>query len=44
MYYLYNIPAGDFTLEVWVSEQNPLLKQISVGAQAYTDIQPIQVP
>src|SRR5262245_43359987 len=44
MYYLYNIPSGAFTLEVWVSKSDPMTFPIQVYDQPYTDIAPIQVP
>lgn len=43
MYYLYNVPPGHYYLEVWVSNQ-PLVYQIVVYNQSYTDIPPIGVP
>jgi hypothetical protein len=43
MYYLYNIPPGVYTLEVWVPN-SPMSYQIQVDGQAYTDIAPIRVP
>ena len=43
MYYLYNIPTGSYTLEVWASN-SPLLFQIQVYPQPYTDIARIAVP
>jgi hypothetical protein len=46
MYYLYNIPPGDYALEVWLSPDpgNRLVFNIRVYDQAYTDIAPIRVP
>lgn len=44
MYYLYNIPAGAFVLEVWVSSGQAMTFQIQVYEQPYTDIAPIRVP
>jgi hypothetical protein len=43
MYYLYNIPPGSYNLAVWTSDP-PMVFQIQVGTQPYTDIAPIQVP
>jgi hypothetical protein len=43
MYYLYNIPPGTYTLEVWVANP-PMTFQIQVNPEGYTDIAPIQVP
>ena len=43
MYYLYNIPPGFYTLEIW-SSNPPMVFQIQVYDQPYTDIAPIQVP
>jgi hypothetical protein len=43
MYYLYNIPPGVFTLQVWATNP-PLSFTITVKAQGYTDIAPIRVP
>lgn len=43
MYYFYNVPAGDYYLEVWVSQQ-PLVYTIRVYEQPFTDIPPILLP
>ena len=43
MYYLYNIPGGRYTLEVW-SGNPPLQVAVRVDGQAYTDVAPILVP
>ena len=44
MYYLYNVPSGSYTLEVWVSPDRPLTYGIQVYNQPYTDIPPILIP
>jgi hypothetical protein len=44
MFYLYNIPAGAFTLEVWTAKNQALRFPIQVYEKAYTDINPIKVP
>lgn len=45
MYYLYNIPPGSYTLEVWVYPNSPPWKfPIVVYNTPYTDIPPITVP
>lgn len=45
MYYLYNIPDGDYTLEVWVYPNSPPMTfNIHVAGQEFTDIAPIVVP
>jgi hypothetical protein len=45
MYYLYNIAAGSYSLEVWAyPNRPPLVFTINVNAQGYTDISPIVVP
>jgi len=44
MYYMYNIPAGSYYLEIWLYPGAPsLVYQIQVG-EPYTDIPPIMVP
>jgi hypothetical protein len=43
LYYLYNIPPGPYTLEIWVSNP-PMVFQIQVLDQPNTDIAPIRVP
>ncbi len=46
MYYVYNVPAGEGDLEIWVSrdpQPRPQLYRIHI-AEPYTDIQPIIVP
>jgi hypothetical protein len=42
MYYLYNIPPGYYTLEVWISNP-PIVFQVEVR-EPYTDIPPVRVP
>lgn len=46
MYYLYNIPPGDYTLEIWVQgfRYQPITYRIRVFNQRYTDIKPILMP
>ncbi len=45
MYYLYNIPEGTYTLQVWVyPNAAPLTFTITVDGQQFTDIAPIIVP
>jgi hypothetical protein len=44
MYYLYNIPPGNYYLEVWIYPNSPpVVYQIQV-AEPYTDIPPTSVP
>jgi hypothetical protein len=44
MYYLYNIPAGTYYLELWIYPGgNPVVYPITVG-EPYTDIPQIPVP
>jgi hypothetical protein len=44
MYYLYNVPAGYYYLEVWINGGGqPIVYQIRV-VEPYTDIPPIAVP
>ena len=46
MYYLPNVSAGDYQLEIWTSQSpgaQPLRYPIKV-AEPFTDIQPITVP
>jgi hypothetical protein len=42
MYYLYNIPPGDYNLEIWVSNP-PVVYRVQIR-DPYTDIPPIRVP
>jgi hypothetical protein len=44
MFYLYNIPPGAFTLEVWTGKNQALQFPIQVHEKPYTDISPIKVP
>ena len=47
MYYLYNVPAGTYYLEVWAHGygNQPIIFQISVNdRQQFTDIAPVTVP
>lgn len=47
MYYLFNVPPGYYTLEVWWSRdpsQAPYRYNIVVNNSPYTDIAPIQIP
>lgn len=44
MYYLYNVPPGDFTLEVWLSPQNVWRFPVRALPQAFTDVPAIRVP
>ena len=44
MFYLYNIPSGAFTLEVWTAKNQALRFPIQVHEKPYTDINPIKVP
>jgi hypothetical protein len=44
MYYLYNVPAGDYQLEVWATPgKPPLTFNIRVLDRPYTDILPILI-
>ena len=44
MYYLYNVPPGNYLLEVWAYPgRPPLTFNISVYDQPYTDINPILI-
>lgn len=43
MYYLYNVPYGDYFLEVWIS--NPaLVYQVRVGTSPFSDLPRFPVP
>lgn len=43
MYYLYNVPYGDYYLEVWIS--NPArVYQVHVGTSPYSDLPRFPVP
>jgi hypothetical protein len=45
MYYLYNIPDGNYTLEIWVYPNSPPLTfQIRAAGGGFSDIGPIRVP
>ena len=45
MYYLFNIPPGNYVLELWVyPNRPPWAFQIVVPNQPFTDIAPIHVP
>jgi hypothetical protein len=44
MFYLYNIPAGAFTLEVWTSKGQAMTFKIQVYEREYTDLAPIRLP
>ena len=43
MYYLANIPAGQYYLEVWVNPKTPLVYQVTV-AEPNTDMPRVTVP
>ena len=44
MYYIYNVPAGSYYLELWIYPGgNPIVYPITVG-EPYTDIPQIPVP
>jgi hypothetical protein len=44
LYYLYNVPPGQYVLEILVSKSQPLKYNIEAKEQKYTDIAPILVP
>jgi len=45
MYYLYNVPPGTYSLEIWAyPNRPPIVYTIYVSNQQLTDIAPIQVP
>jgi hypothetical protein len=43
MYYLYNIPAGQYYLEVWTTPQTPTVYQVTV-TEPNTDMPRVTVP
>lgn len=44
MYYIYNIPPGQHTLEIWVYDQKPMKFRIFVNPnKRLTDIAPIRI-
>jgi hypothetical protein len=43
MYYLYNIPAGQYYLEVWVNPKTPQIYQVTVK-EPNTDMPRVTVP
>lgn len=45
MFYLHNVPAGSYNLEIWPDpNQGPLVYTINVSDQGITDIAPIVIP
>ena len=44
MYYLYNVPAGTYRLEIRVSKDRVTTYTIRVGNSGFTDIAPVVVP
>ena len=44
MYYLYNVPPGEYTLEIWLGSDKRRTYTIRVLDQSYTDIAPISIP
>ena len=44
MYYLYNVPPGDYYLQIWLNPNEPLVYRITVANGPYTDIAQIQIP
>jgi hypothetical protein len=45
MYYLYNVPPGEYLLEIWVYPgRDPMVFKIQVSNQPVTDISPILIP
>jgi len=43
MYYIFNIPAGQYYLEVWVNPQTPTVYQVTVS-EPNTDMPKVTVP
>lgn len=44
MYYIYNVPAGPYYLEVWVYPGSPpVVYQVQIG-EPYTDLPQVMVP
>jgi hypothetical protein len=43
-YYIPNVPADSYILEIWITPNKPLTYNIRVGQDRYTDIQPIEIP
>lgn len=44
MYYLPNIPPGQYTLEIWAIPNNPPLTFVIYVTEPGTDVNPIYVP
>jgi len=45
MYYFYNVPSGEYILEIRSSANKPPINyKITVGNQPYTSLKPISVP
>lgn len=42
MYHLYNVPPGQYLLEIWIGGPKPIVYKISVH-EPYTDISPIRI-
>src|SRR5262249_50228955 len=43
-YYIYNVPPGPYTLEVWLPGTAPMVFSLTVPPVQYFDIAPIRVP
>lgn len=46
MYYLYNVPAGKFTLEIWITNDERSVQRypVTISDALVNDIPPIRVP
>jgi len=44
MYYFYNVPPGDYILEIWGYGDRPITYSIRVPNELYIDISPIVIP
>ncbi len=44
MYYFYNVPRGQYLLEIWGYGPTPIIYQINVLNRPYNDIPQIRVP
>ena len=44
IFYLQNVPAGTYNLEIWPNPDQPIVYTITVSDQGITDIAPIVIP
>lgn len=44
LYYLYNVPPGRYSLQVWVTPRSVIQVPVNVGRGPLTDVRPVRVP